>query len=32
MTAKDVNAEPFRGLLKLLHVGWSRDVDVVLDC
>lgn len=29
--AKDANAEPFRGFLKLLYVGWSRDLDVKID-
>jgi hypothetical protein len=29
--ARDPKAEPFRGFLKLLHVGWSRDLDVQID-
>jgi hypothetical protein len=29
--AKDYDAEPFRGLLKLLHTGWSRSVDVAIE-
>jgi hypothetical protein len=30
--ARQADAEPFRGFLKLLHVGWARDVEIVMEC